>query len=60
MIPSCYDPVLRAKEFRAQGILGSVNFPTLPRFGGALFNAFGDKDLADVCVRAWNDFLIDE
>jgi len=60
MIPSCYDPVLRAREFRAQGILASVNFPTLPRFGGALFNTFRDKTLADVCVRAWNDFLIEE
>jgi predicted TIM-barrel fold metal-dependent hydrolase len=37
-----------------------VNFPTLPRFGGMLFNSFKDKDLAYECVKAWNDFILDE
>ena len=60
MIPGCYDPVQRAKDMRSQGIYASVNFPTLPRFGGALFSEFKDKELADVCVQAWNDFIIDE
>lgn len=60
MRPACYDPVLRAKDLRSQGIFASVNFPTLPRFGGALFPFFKDKELADVCVRAWNDFVMDE
>jgi predicted TIM-barrel fold metal-dependent hydrolase len=60
MIPGCYDPVERARDMRSQGIFASVNFPTLPRFGGALFPSFNDKELADECVRAWNDFLIDE
>jgi predicted TIM-barrel fold metal-dependent hydrolase len=45
---------------RSQGIYASVNFPTLPRFGGALFSEFKDKELADVCVKAWNDFIVDE
>ena len=60
MRPACYDPVLRAADLRSQGIHASVNFPTLPRFGGALFASFKDKELAHHCVRAWNDFLIDE
>jgi predicted TIM-barrel fold metal-dependent hydrolase len=60
MRPACFDPVLRAQDLRSQGIYASVNFPTLPRFGGALFPFFKDKELADVCVRAWNDFVIDE
>ena len=38
MIPGCYDPVARAADMRSQGIFASVNFPTLPRFGGALFS----------------------
>jgi predicted TIM-barrel fold metal-dependent hydrolase len=60
MIPGCYDPVARAADMRSQGIFASVNFPTLPRFGGALFPTFADLDLADVCVQAWNDFVLDE
>ena len=60
MIPGCYDPVARAADMVSDGITASVCFPTLPRFGGVLFNEFKDKELADVCVRAWNDFLFDE
>ena len=37
MIPGCYDPKARAEDLRAEGIMASLNFPTLPRFGGALF-----------------------
>ena len=60
MIPGCYDPKERAKDMLSQGVLASVCFPTLPRFGGLLFNSFKDKELADVCVQAWNDFILDE
>jgi predicted TIM-barrel fold metal-dependent hydrolase len=60
MIPGCYDPVERAKDLRSQGIYASVNFPSLPRFAGTLFLEFKDKDLAAVCVRAWNDYVLDE
>ena len=35
-------------------------FPTLPGFAGRKFETFADKDLALVCVQAWNDFVIDE
>ena len=60
MIPGCYDPDERAKDMLADGIRASLCFPTLPRFGGVLFNEFKDKALADLCVRAYNDFMIDE
>jgi predicted TIM-barrel fold metal-dependent hydrolase len=59
MIPGCYDPVERAKDLAREGIMASVAFPTLPRFGGALFPSFKDKELASECVRAWNDFMFD-
>jgi predicted TIM-barrel fold metal-dependent hydrolase len=52
--------VLRAEDMLADGIVGSVLFPTLPRFAGTLFITFQDKALADVCVQAYNDFVIDE
>src|SRR5262249_23312155 len=60
MIPGCYDPRARAQDMRGAGIMASLCFPSLPRFGGALFPTLPDKDLADVCVRAWNDFMLDE
>lgn len=60
MIEGCYDPVARTRDMQANGIFASVCFPTLPRFGGALFNEFKDRELAAACVRAWNDFILDE
>ncbi len=60
MIPGCYDPVARAKDLLADGIRGSVCFPTFPKFAGVTFLRTEDKDLADLCVRAYNDFMIDE
>jgi predicted TIM-barrel fold metal-dependent hydrolase len=60
MRPACYDPVERAKDMLADGIYASVLFPTLPRFAGTLFPTFQDLTLADVCVRAYNDFMMEE
>ena len=34
MIPGCYDPKERARDFLSQGIFASLAFPTLPGFGG--------------------------
>ncbi len=59
MIDGCYKPEERAKDLAREGIMASVAFPTLPRFGGALFPSFKDKELASECVRAWNDFMFD-
>jgi predicted TIM-barrel fold metal-dependent hydrolase len=60
MIPGCYDPKNRAVDLLSQGVLASVNFPTVPRFAGTLFCEFGDTELAGLCVQAWNDYVIDE
>jgi predicted TIM-barrel fold metal-dependent hydrolase len=60
MRPGCFDPVERAKDMEADGIFASILFPTLPRFAGTLFPTFRDLELADACVRAYNDFVIEE
>jgi predicted TIM-barrel fold metal-dependent hydrolase len=60
MIPGCYDPHERAKDLLSNGIFASVAFPTLPGFGGRKFATMEDKELALTCVRAWNDFVLDE
>ncbi len=60
LIPGCYDAAARADDLRADGIVGSVLFPSLPGFGGRVFFQMKDKELADLCVKAYNDFVIDE
>ena len=60
LIPGCYEAAARADDFRADGIVGSVLFPSLPGFGGRVFHQMKDKELGDLCVKAYNDFMIDE
>jgi predicted TIM-barrel fold metal-dependent hydrolase len=60
MIPGCYDPKARIEDMDIDGIWGAVNFPSFPRFAGTVFLEGKDKELARLCVQAWNDFNIDE
>ena len=60
MMLGAYDPKQRARDMLADGILASILFPTLPRFAGTLFLEFEDKELAHACVRAYNDYVIEE
>tara|TARA_B100000953_G_scaffold296245_2_gene288682 strand:+ start:22 stop:960 length:939 start_codon:yes stop_codon:yes gene_type:complete len=41
-------------------ILASLNFPSLPRFCGQLFYEAKDKELALLCLKAYNDWMVDE
>jgi len=60
MIRGCYDPKVRLKDISADGIYGSLCFPTLPRFSGTRFVEFKDKELARLCVNAYNDWMLEE
>jgi predicted TIM-barrel fold metal-dependent hydrolase len=60
MIPGCYDPKERANDMLADGIKASLCFPTLAGFGGRVLTGFSDPHLADLCVAAYNDFVLDE
>lgn len=60
MIPGCYDPVARVKDMDLDGVQTALCFPSFPGFGGGTFFRAQDKDLALLCVQAWNDFYIDE
>jgi predicted TIM-barrel fold metal-dependent hydrolase len=60
MRPGCYDVHERVRDMNANGVLGSLNFPTFVHFCGQLFARSKDKDLALACVRAYNDWHIDE
>ena len=42
------------------GVHAALSFPSFPGFGGGVFQRAKDRDLALACVRAWNDFQVDE
>ena len=56
----CYDVNERVKDMDANGVLGSLNFPSFPQFCGQLFARTEDKDVALAMVQAYNDWHIDE
>jgi predicted TIM-barrel fold metal-dependent hydrolase len=58
--PGTYDVRQRVLDMSANGLLGSLNFPSLPGFAGRLFAALDDKDAALALCRAYNDWHIDE
>jgi predicted TIM-barrel fold metal-dependent hydrolase len=61
MRPGCYDPVERLKDMDLNGIEASLCFPNvLPRFCGQTFLEARDKELALLCVKAYNDWMAEE
>jgi predicted TIM-barrel fold metal-dependent hydrolase len=58
--PACHDPQARLQAMDTDRVLASLLFPNLPGFAGSLFVRAKDKDLALLCVQAYNDWLIDE
>jgi predicted TIM-barrel fold metal-dependent hydrolase len=58
--PGTYDVRERVLDMSANGVLGSLNFPSLPGFAGRLFAALDDKDAALALCRAYNDWHIEE
>jgi predicted TIM-barrel fold metal-dependent hydrolase len=58
--PGTYDHDERVKDMSANGVLGSLCFPSFPQFCGQLFARTADKDVALAMVRAYNDWHIDE
>lgn len=58
--PGCYDVHQRVLDMDANGLLGSLNFPSLPGFAGRLFAAMTDKDAALALNRAYNDWHIED
>ena len=60
MRPGCYDPKARIDDLALCGVDGSLAFPTFPRFCGQTFMEGNDLELGLECVRAYNDWMIDE
>ncbi|MDH4168286.1 MAG: amidohydrolase [Acidimicrobiia bacterium] len=59
MRPGCYDIDERIRDMNVNGVLGSLNFPSLTGFTGQLFMTMDDKDVAIELCRAYNDWHID-
>jgi predicted TIM-barrel fold metal-dependent hydrolase len=60
MRPGCYDVHERIRDMNANGVLGSMSFPSMARFAGQFFLEHPDKELALVMLQAYNDWHIDE
>jgi predicted TIM-barrel fold metal-dependent hydrolase len=60
MRPGYYDSVARLADLDEAGILASMCFPSFARFCGQAFWEAKDKDLALLCVRAYNDWMVEE
>ena len=60
MRPGCYDRDARMVEFERNWVDGSLPFPTFPRFCGQTFYEAEDKDLGLACVKAYNDWMVEE
>ena len=58
--PGCFDIEARVKDMDANGVLGSMCFPSFVRFCGQLFLDHGDRDQSAAMVRAYNDWHVDE
>jgi predicted TIM-barrel fold metal-dependent hydrolase len=60
MRPGCYEPAERVADMDQGNVLSSLLFPSFPRYCGQVFHEAKDKELALHCVRAWNDFILEE
>ena len=58
--PGCFDVHARVADMNANGILASMNFPTMAGFNARTFTESKDKEIALVMLRAYNDWAIDE
>ncbi|WP_207934340.1 amidohydrolase family protein [Actinomadura sp. KC06] len=60
MRPGCYEPAARIEDMNRAGVLASLSFPSFPRFCGQAFTEADDRELGLACVKAYNDWMIEE
>jgi len=58
MRPGCIQIEKRIDDMNANGLLGSLNFPTLGGFAGVVFSELADKGVALAIIQAYNDWHI--
>jgi predicted TIM-barrel fold metal-dependent hydrolase len=60
MRPGCWEQSARLEDMDLNHVEASLCFPTFPRFCGQTFKEREDKVLADLCVKAYNDWMFEE
>ena len=60
MRPGCFDIHERIRDMNVNGVLGSLNFPSLAGFAGALFMTTDDLDTGLELMQAYNDWHVDD
>ena len=60
MRPGCYEPRARLADMDLDGVWAQVAFPDFSRFAGHRFLGSADPALATACIRAYNDFVVEE
>jgi len=60
MRPGSYQVTSRLEDMDTNHLEASLCFPTFPRFCGQTFYEAQDKELALLCVKAYNDWMVEE
>lgn len=60
MRPGCWQPAERLADMDRNHVQAQMCFPNYPRFCGQLFLGGKDRGLALLCVRAYNDWMVEE
>ncbi len=60
MRPGCYDPKARLEDMDLNWVDKSLCFPSFPRFCGQTFTEATDRDLGLACIKAYNDWMVEE
>lgn len=56
----CFDPVARLEDMDLNHVEASLCFPQMIRFCGQEFSEVKDRDLGLACVRAYNDWMVED
>jgi predicted TIM-barrel fold metal-dependent hydrolase len=60
MREGCFQPKARLADMTINGVEAQMCFPNFPRFCGQQFLWGKDKELAALCVQAYNDWMVEE
>jgi predicted TIM-barrel fold metal-dependent hydrolase len=60
MRPGCFKVPERIADMTINGVQAQMCFPNYPRFCGQMFLWGKDKELAKLCVEAYNDWMVEE
>jgi predicted TIM-barrel fold metal-dependent hydrolase len=58
--PGCFDVHERVRDMNANGVLASMNFPTMAGWNARTFAEADNKELGLVMLQAYNDWVLDE